>query len=193
MNKLTVRGGILSYELITVKYKYNFDCYSVLSLFFRSPPHGRSLILYSSFLVILILYLLIIWAFTCLPVPSDTLSDFLWVVVAKAIPFRSLLNINAARKVVQCTQCGGSSFLLDISEFPSSLYLYDARPYHWSFLEGHLDCWNTYLSCIYHVRGDIPPRTTLPFLFCSLNPGSELFITMCSSLDYSCSRLRPKA
>ena len=60
MNKLTVRGGILSYELITVKYKYNFDCYSVLSLFFRSPPHGRSLILYSSFLVILILYLLII-------------------------------------------------------------------------------------------------------------------------------------
>ena len=48
MNKLTVRGGILSYESITVVYKYNLDCYSVLSLFLRSSPHGGSLILYSS-------------------------------------------------------------------------------------------------------------------------------------------------
>ena len=48
MNKLTVRGGILSYESITAGYKYNFDCYSILSLFLRSFPHGGSLILYSS-------------------------------------------------------------------------------------------------------------------------------------------------
>ena len=40
MNKLTVWGGILLYESITVGYKYNFDCYSVLSLFLWSPPHG---------------------------------------------------------------------------------------------------------------------------------------------------------
>ena len=48
MNKLTIRGGILSYELIIVEYKYNFDCYSVFFLFLRSLPHGRSLTLYSS-------------------------------------------------------------------------------------------------------------------------------------------------
>ena len=33
MNELTVRGGILSYKSVIVKYKYNFDCYNILSLF----------------------------------------------------------------------------------------------------------------------------------------------------------------
>ena len=50
MNELAVRGGILSYKSITVEYKYNFDCYSIPFLFFRSLPHGGSLILYSSHL-----------------------------------------------------------------------------------------------------------------------------------------------
>ena len=48
MNGLTVQGGILSYKSITVEYKCNFDCYSILSLFFRSLPYGGSLILYNS-------------------------------------------------------------------------------------------------------------------------------------------------
>ena len=48
MNGLTVRGDILSYKSITVEYKCNFDCYSILSLFFRSLPYGGSLILYNS-------------------------------------------------------------------------------------------------------------------------------------------------
>ena len=113
--------------------------------------------------------------------------------VIKTALFRSLLNINAAGKVAAMHLMRCSSFPLDISEFSSSLYVYDARPYHWSFLKGHLDCWNTYLRCIYHVRGDIPPRTTLPFIFCSLSPGSKLFITIRSSSDYSCSRPSPKA
>ena len=60
MNKLTVQGGILSYESITAGYKYNFDCYGVFSLFLRSLPYGGSLILYSSLWAILILHLLII-------------------------------------------------------------------------------------------------------------------------------------
>ena len=60
VNKLPIRGGILLYESIIVEYKYNFDYYSVLSLFLRSPPHGGSLILYSSLWAILILYLWII-------------------------------------------------------------------------------------------------------------------------------------
>ena len=34
MNELAVRGGNLSYKSIKIEYKYNFDCYSILSLFF---------------------------------------------------------------------------------------------------------------------------------------------------------------
>ena len=34
LNELTVRGGILSYKSIIVGYKYNFDCYNILSLLF---------------------------------------------------------------------------------------------------------------------------------------------------------------
>ena len=48
MNELTVRGGVLSYKSITVKYKYNFNCYSIPSLLFQSLPHGESLTLYNS-------------------------------------------------------------------------------------------------------------------------------------------------
>ena len=77
--------------------------------------------------------------------------------------------------------------------FPFFSYVHDARPYHWSFLEGRPNCWNTYLSCIYHTRGDIPPQTTFPFVSCSLSPKSEPFIIIRSFLDYSCSRPRPKA
>ena len=66
---------------------------------FWSSIHVRSLTLYSSFWTILILHLLIIWATTWVLVPSDTLSGFLWVVVAKAALFRGLLHINVARKL----------------------------------------------------------------------------------------------
>ena len=48
LNEFTVQGGILSYKSITVGYKYNSDCYNLLSLFFRSLPHRGSLTLYSS-------------------------------------------------------------------------------------------------------------------------------------------------
>ena len=60
MNKLTVRGGNLFYKSIKIKYKYNFDWYNIISLSFRSLPHGRSLTLYCSLWAILILHLLII-------------------------------------------------------------------------------------------------------------------------------------
>ena len=99
LNEFTVRGGIWSYKSITVGYRYNFDCYSIFALFFRSFPHGRSLTLYNSLWTILILHLLIIWALIWVPVPSDTLFGFLWVVVAKTTLFRGILHINAARKV----------------------------------------------------------------------------------------------
>ena len=98
MNELTVRWGILSYKSITVEYKTILIA-TIFSLFFWSLPHGGSLTLYSSLRTILILHLLIIWALTWVSIPSNTLSGFLWVVVAKAALFRGLLNINAARKV----------------------------------------------------------------------------------------------
>ena len=60
LNEFTIREGILSYKSITVGYKYNSDCYNILSLFFRSFPHGGSLTLYSSLWIILILHLLVI-------------------------------------------------------------------------------------------------------------------------------------
>ena len=77
--------------------------------------------------------------------------------------------------------------------FFSSLGVHDTRPYHWSFLESHIDCWNTYLSCTYHIQRDVPPRTTFPFVPCSLSLGFEPFIIFRSSSDYSRSRPKPKA
>ena len=34
LNEFTIRGGILSYKSRTDGYKYNFDYYNILSLFF---------------------------------------------------------------------------------------------------------------------------------------------------------------
>ena len=96
-------------------------------------------------------------------------------------------------KQLQCIQCDGNSFPLDIFEFPSFSYVQDTRLYHWSFMEGHSDHWNTYLSCIYHIRGDIPPQTIFLFVSCSLNPEPKPFIIIRSSSDYSRSQPRPKA
>ena len=94
---------------------------------------------------------------------------------------------------LQGIQCDDSSFPLDIFGFPSFLYVYDAYPYYQSFLEGHFDYQDLYLICVQLVRGDIPFWTTFPFVSYSLSPESELFITICSSLDYTYSRPRPKA
>ena len=49
--------------------------------------------------------------------------------------------------LLQSIQCSDSSFPLDIFEFPSFLYICEAHPYHWSFLEGHRDYYDTHLSC----------------------------------------------
>ena len=88
------------YILITVEYRDNLDWYSVLSLFFQSLLHEESFTLYILLWTIFTLHLLIIWALTWVPVPSDTLSGFLWAVVAKVALFKDLLHINATKKVV---------------------------------------------------------------------------------------------
>ena len=64
INELTVQGGVLSYKSITIEYKYNFDCYSILSRFFWSLPQWGSPTLYSSLWTILTIHLLIIWDHT---------------------------------------------------------------------------------------------------------------------------------
>ena len=51
-----------------------------------------------------------------------------------------------SEKQLQCIQCSGSSFSLDIFGFPSFSYVHDAHPYHWSFMEGYCDICSTHLS-----------------------------------------------
>ena len=50
MNKFTVRGGQRSYKSVETEYKYNLDCYSVLSSVFPIPSSGRVLCIIQSFL-----------------------------------------------------------------------------------------------------------------------------------------------
>ena len=61
----------------------------------ESSLHGGFLLLYSTLWTILAFHLLIIQAYTWVPVPSDTLSGVLWVAVTKVALFRSLVRINA--------------------------------------------------------------------------------------------------
>ena len=68
--------------------------------FFSLPFHGGFFTLYSPPRTIFILHLLAIWTLTWVLIPSGTVLRFLWVVVAKALLFRSLLYINAVKKVV---------------------------------------------------------------------------------------------
>ena len=85
--------------MITVKYRENFDYYSVLFFLFQSSLHEESFTLYILLWIIFIFHLLIIRTFTWVTVPSDIIFGFLWVVVAKVVLFRGLLHINAAKKV----------------------------------------------------------------------------------------------
>ena len=78
--------------------------YSVLSSLFLRPSRplllGDFYILYRPSPIIWALHLLIIQIPTWAHVPSDTLINSLWVVMAKVALFRGLLFINAVRRVV---------------------------------------------------------------------------------------------
>ena len=71
----------------------------LLSSFFRPPLLGDFYLLYRPSPIIWALHLLIIQTPTWAPIPSDILISSLWVAVAKVVLFRSLLFINAARRV----------------------------------------------------------------------------------------------
>ena len=101
MNKFTIQGDYCSYKSIGTEYNYNLDCYNILFFSFSpSSSQGGSFPLYSPSWTLFTLHLLIIWVATWILVPSDTPSDLLWVVVAQATLFKSLLHVNAARKIV---------------------------------------------------------------------------------------------
>ena len=126
-------------------------------------------------------------------VPS-TSSRSLWGMVIRLKKYCSKVTSLLMRpgSQLQSIQCGGSSFPLDIFGFPSFLYVYGARPYYQSFLEGHFDHYDLYLICAQLVRGGIPPRIAFPFVSCPLSLEFEPFITIWLSPNYSYSRPRPK-
>ena len=128
-----------------------------------------------------------------IPIPSASSRSF-WGMVIRLNKYCSevMSSLMQLGSQLQSIQCGGCNFLLDIFLFPSFLYVYDTRPYHQSFLKGHFDHQDLHLIYIQLIQGDIPYRTTFPFVSCSLSPESEPFIIIHSSSDYSYFRLRPK-
>ena len=94
---------------------------------------------------------------TWILVPSDTLSGFLWIVVAKVVLFKGLLYINAAKKVatVYLMQWWQLS-LKYFSRFPSFSYVPETCLYHWSFLEDYVNGWST--SC--ELYSSYPTRSS---------------------------------
>ena len=112
---------------------------------------------------------------------------------AENVLFRGHFLINAARELATKHSMWWQQLSLRFFGFPYFLYIYDACPYHQSFLEGHFDHQDLHLIYIQLIQGDIPPRTTFPFVSCLFNPESEPFITIRSSSNYSCSRPRSKA
>ena len=94
-------------------------------LFFRSPSHGGSLTLYISPWIILILHLLIIWAFTWVFVPSDTLSSFF-------VSYGSQGNIVQGFSQHKCDQESNcSAFNAIVATFPK-IFLRSHHP--WMFM-----------------------------------------------------------
>ena len=75
-----------------------------------------------------------------------------------------------------------ATFPLDISKFLSLLLVHETYPYRGNSPEGHLDWWNTKLTCIDHVWGWVPPQTILlPFFPCVTSTLGSLSTTYPSS------------
>ena len=190
MNDLTVQGGNLSYKSVKNSTSI-FLIATIFFLYFSNPLLMEGLLHIQLTLVHL--------DPTCVDHLSPYLSVYpikhpLWLSVSCGSQ-DSTIRESPQHKCGQKSSCNASMpqiFLSSHHPYTFMMHVLITGAYQ-SFLEGHLDCWNTYLNCIYHVRGDIPPRTTLPFVFCSLSHRSKPFITIQSSSDYSCSWLRPKA
>ena len=95
-NELTIRGCELLSGLIKQSTKRDVS----LPFSLRSPSYGRPLTLYSSLWTILILHLLVIYAYTWVHVPSATPSNVLWVAITQIALSRGHVYINRARMLV---------------------------------------------------------------------------------------------
>ena len=98
----TVRGDQFLYISNKFDYKSVFWLLQCFSLDFSPPPPVsplRFLTLYTSPWLIFALHLLIIQTITWVLVLLDTIFGPLWVGVIKAVLFRGLFHINAARKL----------------------------------------------------------------------------------------------
>ena len=160
-----IRGGLFQYILIEKGYKCGSSSYNTFFYNFPIPFLWGSPL---SFILRLFFHLyptcgqLMAYADPC---PISLLKKSLGVVVRMKKYCSEITSLlMRLESQLQSIQCSGSSFPLDIFGFPSFLYVYEARPYHQSFLEVHLDYQDTHLSCAQLIRGDIPPRTTFPFV-----------------------------
>ena len=158
MNSLSKEGSF-PYKSITIGYKYNFDCYNILSLFFRSLPHEGSLTLYSSLQTISTLV--------------DHLSPYL-----STCPIRHLLwfsvSCDSQDSTVQESsphKCGQkssySAFNAVVATFPQIFFgflLFCMFIRHVPIIE---TSWRItlivrvhILNYIHHFREGVPPQTT---------------------------------
>ena len=148
MNELTVRGGNFSYKSTRQSTSTIFIA-TVFFLYFSDPLPLGSL---PSFILHPFLHLyptrgqLMVYADIC---HISLLQKSLGVVVRlKKYCSEITSSLMRPESQLQSIQCGGSNFPLDIFRFPFFLYVYDAHPYHQSFLEGHFDHQDLYLICV---------------------------------------------
>ena len=91
---------------------------------------------------------------------------------------------------LQSIQCNGNSFLLDISELPSLLYVHNTRPYQWNFWKVTLND-RIYIWFVLRLSDEIlllgPPPPTFPFTTYSWDFKLNTLTTIYSSLDQSTS------
>ena len=129
MNDLTVRGGNLSYKSVKNSISI-FLIATIFFLYFSNPLLMEGILHIQLPLVHLD------------PTLIDHLSPYLSVYPIKH-PLQFSVSCDSKGSTIRESsqhKCGQKSSCntfnaLDISEFPSSLYVYDARPYNWSLLE----------------------------------------------------------
>ena len=135
---ITIRGDQFLYIIIEIDYKYSSYCYNISLSILRSPfSQGFLSILY--FLPSFISPPCVNQIIGVDPCPINTFLKSLGS-SCKAENYCSNITSSLMRpeSQLQSIQCGGSSFLLDISQFPFVLYVHDAHPYQQKFRQCYL-------------------------------------------------------
>ena len=130
-----VRGDQFLYIILEVDYKYHSYCYSISLLILRSLFLGSShCFIFSSFF-----HLQLPRVHQFASVDPYSISSFLKSLESscKAKKYCSDITSSLIRpeSQLQSIQCGGSSFLLDISQLPFVLYVHNAYSYQQNILK----------------------------------------------------------